>query len=221
MGSKIRSPLKKNETRFGTPTIKGSIHYDEKYINVKGTFHYDMNAIDRKTKFILSESFVENRTLKACYKFLKVIKEWCYAQIMIVYYQQKTLPTKKRKLITFVSDRFKNYETAWRKTLWRITKLEFGVPIACKKYGRKHNNNPIERYNREIERRMASLDVFQSSAGAQAALVLQRMMHNYVNPHTTLKGITPAEAAQLVLPLGENKLLNLIKIARKAEMTIR
>jgi len=34
-----------------------------------------------------------------------------------------------------------------------------------------------------------------------------------------LHGKTPAESAELILPLGENKLLNLIKIARKEEMT--
>lgn len=221
MGGEVRSSLKKNETRFGTPTIKGSIHYDEKYINVKGTYYYDINAIDRKTKFILSESFVKKRTLPTCYKFLKVIKDWCYAQIIEVYHYQKQIPLKKRKLITLVSDQFKNYETAWKKCLWRITKLEFGVPIACKKYGRKHNNNPIERYNREIERRMASLVVFQSAAGAQATLALKKIIHNYINPHSTLKGKTPAEAANMNLQLGENKLLNLIKKARKLEMTIR
>ena len=139
---------------------------------------------------------------------------------MQVYNEQKEFPKEQRKLITFVSDQFCNYKTAWKKLLWRITELKFGVPIACKKYGITHNNNPIERYNREIKRRITSLVVFQSATGAQAVLALQKIIHNYINPHTTLKGKTPAQAANIILPLGENKLLNLIKIARKAEMTI-
>lgn len=45
------------------------------------------------------------------------------------------------------------------------------------------------------------------------------MLHNYVNPHGMLKGKTPAEAANIILPLGTNKLMELIKIAQKKEMT--
>lgn len=52
-------------------------------------------------------------------------------------------PAKKRKLIIFVSDKFGNYKAAWKILFYRITKLEFGVPIACKKFGLKHNNNSV------------------------------------------------------------------------------
>ena len=35
-----------------------------------------------------------------------------------------------------------------------------------------------------------------------------------------LQGKTPAEKAEFILPLGTNKLLDMIKLARKEEMTI-
>ena len=129
-------------------------------------------------------------------------------------------PVEKRKLILFVSDKFANYKVAWKKLFSRITKINFGVPIACKKFGLKHNNNSVERHNRELSRRFDALNFFQSHEGAQSTSTLCKVLHNYINPHTMLGGKTPAESAELILPLGTNKLLNLIEIARKAEMTI-
>jgi transposase-like protein len=120
----------------------------------------------------------------------------------------------------FVSDKFGNYKSAWKKLFSRITKLKFGVPIACKKFGLKHNNNSVERHNRELSRRFDALNVFQTHEGAASTSTLCNVLHNYVNPHTMLKGKTPAESAELILHLGENKLLNLIQKVKKLEMTI-
>ena len=129
-------------------------------------------------------------------------------------------PMKRRKLIIFVSDKFGNYKVAWKKLFYRVTKLRFGVPIACKKFGLNHNNNSVERHNRELSRRFDALNVFQTHVGATSISALCKILHNYVNPHDTLEGKTPAEAAELFLPLGENKLLSLISLARKIEMTL-
>ena len=179
-----------------------------------------MTAIDSVTKFVLAEIVVVERTLRACIKFLKQIKDWCYEQILERYKQELKKPLEKRKLIIFVSDKFVNYKTAWKKLFNRVSKLAFGVPIACKKYGLKHNNNSVERHNRELSRRFDALNFFQTHEGAQAVSSLCEILHNYINPHTELHGKTPAEAAELILPLGSNKLLDLIKLAKKLEMTI-
>lgn len=128
-------------------------------------------------------------------------------------------PLKKRRLITFVSDKFANYRNAWKKLFCRVTELRFGVPIACKKYGLKHNNNSVERHNREIGRRVDALNLFQTHLGASTTLILFKFVYNYVTPHNSLGGKTPAEAAGLNLPLGRNKLIGLINLARKIEMT--
>lgn len=135
------------------------------------------------------------------------------------YKKELKKPAKKKKLILFVSDKFGNYKAAWKKLFYRITKLKFGVPIACKKFGLKHNNNSVERHNRELSRRFDALNVFQTHEGAASTSALCKALHNYVNSHSMLKGKTPAERAELILPLGTNRLLNLIKIARKLEMT--
>jgi len=45
---------------------------------------------------------------------------------------------------------------------------------------------------------------------------LQRVLHNFVNPHQELKDKTPAEMAEITLPLKRNKLLNLIRFLTKS-----
>ena len=107
-----------------------------------------MTAIDSKTKFVLAEIVVVERTLEACIEFLQQIKRWCYSQMLETYKHESKKPAKKRRLIVFVSDKFVNYKTSWKKLFYRITILRFGVPIACKKFGLKHNNNSVERHNR-------------------------------------------------------------------------
>lgn len=163
---------------------------------------------------------MRERTLKACLAFLRQIKNWCYKQIVEQYKKELKKPSKKRRLIVFVSDKFGNYKVAWKILFYRVARLSFGVPIACKKFGLKHNNNHVERHNRELSRRFDALCVFQTHLGAQSISTLCKMIHNYINPHNTLGGKTPAEAAELSLPLAENKLLSLISLAKKVEMTL-
>ena len=130
---------------------------------------------------------VRERTLKACLAFLRQIKSWCYIQILEHYKKELKKPSKKRRLIIFVSDKFGNYKTAWKKLFYRVTKLRFGVPIACKKHKLNHNNNSVERHNRELGRRFDALNVFQTHLGAESTSALCKMLHNYINPHNTLK----------------------------------
>ena len=176
-----------------------------------------MNAIDSKTKFILAHSFVDKRTKEKCIKFLKQIKDSCYLQILERYLSEKHKKIRVRLLFKFVCDKFANYGVAFKKLFYRVAKLYFGVPIACKKYGLKHNNNPIERHNGKIEDRIKNIrGGFGSFDGAKCFMDLQRILHNFVNPHQELKGKTPAEIAEIKIDLERNKLLNLIRFLAKS-----
>ena len=186
-------------------------------MKVNGDDNFDLNAIDSIAKFILAHSFVDKRTKKKCYEFLKQIKDTCYEQIKQTYEREKHKRVKERKLIEFVCVKFANYKSAFQKLFYRTCKLNFGVPIACKKYGLEHNNNPIERHNGEIEDRIKTIrGGFGSFEGARSFMDLQRILHNFVNPHQELKGKTPAEMAEIFLPLRRNKLLNLIRFLAKS-----
>ena len=103
--------------------------------------------------------------------------------------------------------------------LW-VTDIRFGVPIACREYGLKHNSNPIERYNKETGRKVDALTLFQTHMGTLSILTLCRFVYNCVSPHNSLSGKTLAEATVLDLRLGNDKLLGLVRLARKTEMMI-
>jgi len=93
--------------------------------------------------------------------------------------------------------------------------LQFGVPIACKKYNYEYNNNAIERYNGKTKDRIKSIrSGFKNFKDAQNFMNLRRVIYNYVNPHQELKEKTPAEMAKINLNLGRNKLLDLIKYVK-------
>jgi len=55
---------------------------------------------------------------------------------------------------------------------------------------------------------------FGSFEGGEAFMNSKHIIHNFVNPHQELKEKTPAEAAEIKLKLGRNKLLGLIKYVR-------
>lgn len=196
---------------------------DEKYVKVKGVDHYDLNCIDHITKYVTAHLFVKKRTLQKCKEFLGQVKVTSYEQMLEIYKKEKHKPTKKRKLITFVSDKFENYKNAWSILFRRVTKLTFGVSIKAKKAGLKHNNNAIERYNGKIKDRIKTMrGGFYSFEGAEAFMNLNHIIHNFVNSHQQLNDKTPAEAAGIDIKLKRNKLLNLIsQQARKTHHSQR
>jgi len=177
------------------------------------TDFYDINTIDNKTKFVLEEEFMQERSQKQIDNYYKHIKEKIYDQALERYKKEKHKPKKKRKLLTFVSDGFSNYKHGAKKHFYRVCKIVAGVPIACRKYGLKHNNNPIERYNQDLEDRYKTIRHWKSFESAQATLKMRQIIHNFVNPHMQLQNKTPAEAAGIKTELGRNKLLTLIEIA--------
>ena len=166
---------------------------------------------------MLAHKFTDERTKEICIEFLSEIKENCYKQILERYLSEKHKKVKDRKLFEFVCDGFENYKSAFNKLFARTCKLTFGISIAYKKLGLKHNNNPIERHNGKIDDRIKNIrGGFGSFEGAKSFMDLQRILHNFVNPHQELKGKTPAEIAEIILPLKRNKLLNLIRYLAKS-----
>lgn len=96
------------------------------------------------------------------------------------------------------------------------------MPIKAKTAGLKHNNNHIERYNGKIKDRIKIMrGGFGSFEGAEAFMNIKHIFHNFINPHQGIKGKTPAENAGINIPLGKNKLLDLIKYVKRVHITKR
>ena len=166
--------------------------------------------MDSCTKYNLGSRLVWSRTLQEFDGFFRKLKKSIGGQVHSVFRGEHHKPPKERKLITFVSDKLGQYRRAFIRYFCRIAKLVHGVPIACRRHGLKHNNNPIERHNQDIKQRYKTMRHFKSFASARAFLTLRRAVYNYVRTHQTLKR-TPAEAAGIDLGLGRNRLLGLIQ----------
>ena len=106
--------------------------------------------------------------------------------------------------------------------------MTFGVPIKCKKYGLKRNNNCIERdhqYSRKLEKNCrGNKDI----DGISSVYDLGDAYYNYIDKQKLMKKSrkekkwmakekkwrTPAERAKIKIKLGEKyQLLNLMKIS--------
>ena len=162
---------------------------------------------------MLAHTFTDERNRKNCIDFLSEIKNTCYDQILAKYYIKKYTGIDER--IIFVCDGFANYKNAFNKLFFQVAILQFGVPIACKKYGLEHNNNPVERYNGKISDRIKSIrSGFKNFSNAKNFMGLRRIIHNFVNPNQELEGKTPAEVADIKISLGRNKLLGLIQFVK-------
>ena len=111
-----------------------------------------------------------------------------------------------------MTDELDQYRRAFNRYFYRIAKLVHGVPIACRQYRLKHNNNPIERHNEDIKQRYKTMRHFKSFASAEAFLKLRRTVYNLVRTHRGLRR-TPAESAGIDLGLGRNRLRDMIAAA--------
>jgi len=201
--------LKKFERKL-KPKIKGRIHSDEVVVKVRKKKCYDINSIDSKTKYNLERTLTEKRDKKSFRKHFNKLREKIYDQALERYHNEKVKPVKARKLLTFVTDELEQYLDAFNKYFYRVAKLVHGVPIACKKYGLKYNNNSIERHNEDIKQRCKVTRGFDTNDSGDAFLELRRIVYNFVRPHMGLEH-TPAEEAEIHLELGRNKFLGLIK----------
>jgi transposase-like protein len=154
-------------------------------------------------------------------KLYKSIKDKCYDQFLEV--------KKKGKKIVFVSDGLEHYRKGFNKFFRNVAELRFGVPIKCKKYGYKHNNNCIERDNREVKQRYHTMIGFKKVRSANIILDFFDIYDNYIGKERikrkskkTKKWITiekrfrtPAERANIKLDLGNtHQFLNLINVSK-------
>jgi transposase-like protein len=178
--------------------LKGSIHVDEVIMKVKGEKDYSWGAIDRRTRFKISGPLTQTRSYRLGAKPLyETLRDEC-----------EGLPPR------IVSDKLGHYRRAFNKYFYRTSvRMVHGVPIACRKYGIKHNNNSIERENERIKTRTKPMRGFKSHPSCKRFLDLLDTMHNFIKPSMALDGGYPAEKADIKLPLGRNRLLSLIQIS--------
>lgn len=180
------------------PRLRGSVHADEVMVRVNRCHDYSWGAVDRETRYKISGPLTLTRsyTLGAKPLFMK-LRDDCQG-----------LPPR------IVTDKLGHYRRAYNKYFFHTgVRMVHGVPIACRRYGLKHNNNPIERENQRIKTRTKTMRGFKSHSSCKQFLTMLDVMHNHIKPSMALSGSYPAERAGIKLPLTRNRLLSLIQIS--------
>jgi transposase-like protein len=180
------------------PRLRGSIHADEVIVKVKRCHDYSWGAIDRRTRFKISGPLTLTRSYRlGTVPLYEKLRDGC-----------EGLPPR------IVSDKLGHYRRAFNKYFYHSgVRMVHGVPIACRKHGLKHNNNPIERENQRIKTRTKTMRGFKSHISCKRFLDMLDITHNFIKPNMALNGSYPAEEANIKLPIRRNRLLSLIQIS--------
>lgn len=192
------------------PKLRGRVHIDEVFVKVRGKWYPIIHTVDSRTGYELEALLSKSRDLDAYDEFFKRLKKRFGRQVRGVFAREKDKPPKRRKLVTFVSDKWAAIKRAFNRYFYRIAKLVFGVPIACKRFGLRFNNNPIERRNEDIKQRYKVMRGFKSFRMARAFACLYTTVVNFVRHG---KRETPAHRASVWPGLGRDRLADLISIA--------
>ena len=190
------------------------------FLKRKKNKHYRWVSKDRKTKFRIFALSTRKR------EYDKGVKKM-YKNIKYRFYDQFLAAKNKGKKFNFTSDKLAHYKKGFNKYFRNVATLTHGVPIACKKYKLKRNNNCIERdhqYSRKLENNARG---HKSFFGATALFNLGDVYYNFIDKQRLMKKCkktkrwipkekgwrTPAQRAGIKINLGENyQLLNLIKL---------
>ena len=83
-----------------------------------------------------------------------------------------------------MSDKLGAIKRAFNRHLYRIARLVHGVPIACKRFGLRFNNNAVERSNQDVKQRYKVMRGFKSFRSARAFMRLHTLVYNFVRHGT-------------------------------------
>src|SRR3989338_9261108 len=130
------------------PDLSGKINIDKFVSKIKKIKFYRWVSKDRKTKFMIN--VFSSKKMSYGQGAKKV-----YVDIKRRFYDQFLEAKNKGKKFNFTSDKLEHNREGFKKFFGNVATLTFGVPIKCKKYGLKRNNNCIERdhqYSRALEK---------------------------------------------------------------------
>jgi len=161
---------------------------DEQIIQSKKDNSYCWNIIDKETKFLLASNITRGRETEDAKRVLKKVKK----------------TTEKQPLI-IQSDGMRSYKKAIKDELPESYHARIGgIP-------QKSYSYELERYHgtfREFDKVRRG---FKSDKTAMNLVNNFKTYYNFLRPHTSLNRLTPAEASEIKLNLGQNKWLGLIK----------
>lgn len=186
--------LMKSYVETITPNVSDTWRADELWLTVKGDMKYLFAMMDDETRFWIAQEVAETKVSHDARTLFRMSKE---------------LMGKQPK--TIITDGLRSYHEAYLKEYWTL-KGPRTEHIRQISFRGKHENNKMERMNGEIRDREK---VFRGLKKEDSAILSgYQLFHNYVRPHESLNGKTPAEACGIKVE-GQDKWKTLIENASK------
>jgi len=199
------SQLLADYTRQFTPQQSGVWNADEMMVKVvhekiapltphRGRYFWLWNIVDNQTRFLLANKLTLNRG---------------YPEARSVFQEARQVARQAPSVV--ITDAMKAYKGAYAES---IPELRSIVHLSRCSLQSGHNAR-IERFHGIVREREKVMRSLKHEKSGQELLNAYRVWYNYVRPHMGLGGLTPAQAAEIPLELGRNKMLNLIKKSRE------
>ena len=180
-----------------TPQLSGLWHEDETVLKCEGRNIWFWEMIDEDTRFLVASHISGTRTLEDT---IAIFKKG---------YEQ----SKVRPRAVFV-DGSHVYHRAFNKVFWTMRKAT--RPELVRRVGirTRETNNIVERLHGTLKDRTKPMRGLKAFESTKSILEGYTIHYNYVRPHQSLNGQTPAQAARMQAP---NNWKNLIEQATKHE----
>jgi transposase-like protein len=178
-----------------TPQLSGLWHEDETMLSCEGKNIWFWEMIDEDTKFLVASHLSGTRTLEDT---IAVFKKG--------YDQSKIKPRA-----VFVDGSFV-YETAFNKVFYTMRKDTRPELVQRVGIRARETNNIIERMHGTIKDRTKPMRGLKAFDSTKAILEGFTIHYNFVRPHQSLNGKTPAQVARMEAP---NNWKSLIEEATK------
>lgn len=175
--------------------LSGKFYVDETMIKCDGEYKWFWEIIDADTKFLVATHLSWERTIEEVIKLFKQAKK-------------RSAERPKRVVV----DGLWAYEKGFKKVFYSRYKehrVEFVRRAGIKA---RETNNVIERLHGTLKDRLKPLRGLKSEETAKVWLDGWFVYYNFLRPHLSLKGKTPAEACGIDLKI-ENGWEDLIREA--------
>jgi len=176
------------------PNVSDTWRADELWVKIKGDMKYLFAMMDDETRFWIAQEVADSKDKHDARNLLRLAKE-----------------ATGKKPMTFITDGLPAYHDAYKKEFWTLKgpRTEHVQHITLRG---DHNNNKMERMNGEVRDREKVLRGLKKEDSSM--LSGYQLFHNYVRPHESLDGKTPAEACGIKVE-GQDKWKTLIQNASK------
>ena len=190
-----------NYVETKTPELGKSWNTDEQMIKIKGKWKWSWNTIDKETRFWIANNVTKGRTEEEARQQFKKVKNTAKNQRPDIMVTDGLLAYKKAIKKEFVTHK-DNIGRPRKNSVLHIGNAGFKKPI---------NNNIVERLHGEFREFDKVRRGFKADKTAEQWLNGMKLYHNFIKPHSSLKGATPSQKANIDLKLGNNRWLGLLK----------